>query len=55
MKRKNFSIGKYYQNGEKAIERRLSKKLDGLIFIGNTFKNQQLKRKYTHPQRLRIY
>ena len=58
MKDENFSVGKCCQNNEKAIERRLTKKLDTLIEIlvkkekKQTKKKHQLKR---HPHRLRRY
>ena len=57
MKDENFSIGKCFQNNEKAIERRLTKKLDSLIEI--LVKNERKKKKKhqlkRHPHRLRRY
>ena len=46
MKDENFSIGKCFQNNEKAIERRLTKKLDSLIEI--LVKNERKKKKNTN-------
>ena len=48
--KENYSVGKCCQNGEKAIESRLTKKLDSLIEI--LVKKHQLKRIYTHPHGL---